>query len=84
MARFFLVLTMRDFRMDTIIETVPTTAGLPSPVKDRSDRALQNEAARKLLREWLIDTSGYDEQVWPQAKKVIEENRLSPRSRFDD
>ena len=52
--------------------------------KDKSARVQQNEAARKLLREWLSDTSGYDEAAWPQAKKVIEENRLSPRSRFDD
>lgn len=52
--------------------------------KEQSVRILQNEAARRLLREWLSDTSGYDEAAWPQAKKVIEENRLSPRSRFDD
>ncbi|TXT32318.1 MAG: hypothetical protein FD138_2084 [Planctomycetota bacterium] len=53
-------------------------------VDERRARSQENEAARKLLREWLNDTSGYDEETWPQAKKVIEENRLSPRSRFDE
>ncbi len=38
----------------------------------------------KLLDTWLADESGYDERVWPQLKKAIEENRLSSRKRFDD
>ncbi len=44
----------------------------------------KNEAAIRLVREWLADESGYDEKTWPIAKKVIEENRLSSRRRFDD
>jgi hypothetical protein len=43
-----------------------------------------NEAARRLLQEWLTDDSGYDEEVWPKVKQIIEENRLSPRKRFYD
>ncbi len=69
--------------MQTAATALPHTEG-HSAVRDQAACAAQNEAARKLLREWLCDTSGYDEEVWPQAKKVIEENRLSPRSRFDD
>ena len=42
----------------------------------------KNEAARRLLQEWLADDSGYDEDVWPEVKQLIEENRLSPRKRF--
>jgi hypothetical protein len=38
----------------------------------------------KLLDTWLADESGYDERVWPQLKKAIEENRLSSRKPFDD
>jgi hypothetical protein len=38
----------------------------------------------KLLDTWLADESGYDERVWPRLKRRIEENRLSPRKRFDD
>lgn len=44
----------------------------------------KNEAARRLLQEWLADESGYDEEVWPQVKQLIEDNRLSMRSRFSD
>jgi hypothetical protein len=44
----------------------------------------KNEAARRLLHEWLADDSGYDEEVWPKVKQLIEENRLSPRKRFCD
>ena len=45
---------------------------------------LKNEAARRLLQEWLADESGYDEEVWPKVKQLIEDNRLSPRKRFYD
>jgi hypothetical protein len=44
----------------------------------------KNEAARRLLQEWLTDDSGYDEEVWSKVKQIIEENRLSPRKRFCD
>ena len=44
----------------------------------------KNEAARRLLQEWLADESGYDEEVWPKVKRLIEDNRLSPRKRFCD
>jgi hypothetical protein len=44
----------------------------------------RNEAARQLLREWRADTSGYDEEAWPKVKRIIEENRLSARSKFGD
>ena len=43
-----------------------------------------NEAAIRLLRTWLADDSGYDEQAWALVKKAIEANRLSARKRFDD
>jgi len=51
------------------------------------DAALQrarNQSAINLLNEWLADESGYDEQVWPAARKAIAENALSSRRRFDD
>lgn len=51
------------------------------------DSALQrarNQSAISLLNEWLADESGYDEQVWPTAKRAITENALSHRKRFDD
>ena len=47
-------------------------------------RRPKNEAALRLLREWMADKSGYDEETWPVLKKAIEENRLSRRKRFHD
>ncbi len=47
-------------------------------------RRERNEAARRLLKQWLEDTSGYDEQAWPEAKRVLEENRLTARIRFGE
>ncbi len=44
----------------------------------------KNEAAIKLLQEWANDESGYDEKIWPIAKKAIEENRLSIRKKFNE
>ncbi len=29
---------------------------------------------KKLFEEWLQDSSGYDEQVWPQIKKALNES----------
>jgi hypothetical protein len=37
----------------------------------------------RLLQAWLVEESGYDEKAWELVKKVIEENKLSRRKRFD-
>ena len=29
----------------------------------------------KLLKTWLDDESGYDEETWPQLQKALKENR---------
>ena len=47
-------------------------------------RGQKNEAMRRLLREWLADESGYDEEVWPEVQQLSEDNRFSPRKRFCD
>jgi len=44
----------------------------------------KNEAALRLLGEWMADESGYDEETWPLLKKAIEEDRFSERKRFAD
>ena len=51
---------------------------------DREEQKAANQAARILLRQWLDESSGYDEATWPIAKQLIEDNRLSPRCRFGD
>lgn len=47
--------------------------------------AEQRERAQKLkrvLREWMADESGHDEEMWPKLKAVLEEDRLSSRKLF--
>jgi hypothetical protein len=36
----------------------------------------KNEAARRLLQEWLADDSGYDEDVWPEVKQLLSTARF--------
>ena len=50
----------------------------------RAGQRAKNEAAIRLLQQWLTDESGYDEAVWPRVKQAIEENCLSERKRFSD
>jgi hypothetical protein len=38
----------------------------------------------KLLKSWMDDESGYDEETWPWLKKALEEDRLSARRLFRD
>jgi hypothetical protein len=75
-----------------LLEQVGSTASFhwltPRPrASSNAARAVQrakNEAAIRLLQQWLTDESGYDEAVWPRVKQAIEENRLSERKRFSD
>ena len=60
---------------------IEPTHGIES---ERMAQAAQNEAAIRLLHQWLADESGYDERVWPRLKEAIEEDRLSYRKRFSD
>jgi len=62
-----------------------TEAGVESSVYLGSTlQRERNQPAISLLNEWLADDSGYDEKVWPAAKRAIAENALSSRKRFDD
>ena len=83
-----------DSEMQTQPEYAGHTAKNASPGSRRKQEGLidtalaaqrqKNEAARRLLQEWLTDDSGYDEEVWPKVKQTIEDSRLSPRKRFCD
>ncbi len=62
---------------------VTQAAGVPEVgEKTSAVQQAKNEAAVRLLKEWLRDESGYDEETWPKLKEAIEANRLSYRSRF--
>ncbi len=51
---------------------------------NKAERRKRNLAAIRLLREWMEDDSGYDEEVWPSLKEAIELHRLSYRKRFSE
>jgi hypothetical protein len=53
-------------------------ANLDDGLRVRNARALQ------LVREWLADESGYDEEVLPVLKAELEADRLSYRRRFKE
>jgi hypothetical protein len=40
----------------------------------------------RLLRSWLVDESGYDEETWPKLKEALdqERRRLGAASLFND
>ena len=42
------------------------------------------EQIKKLFAEWLQDSSGYDEQAWPQIKKALNDNHSRSHNLFDD
>ena len=50
--------------------------------KDQESQRDRNRAALRLLREWLSDESGYDEENWPQLKEALEANRSSKSRRL--
>jgi hypothetical protein len=38
--------------------------------------ASENDPVLRLLREWLADDSGYDEEVWPELDQALKRSRL--------
>jgi len=44
----------------------------------------RSERAIEFLHSLMADASGYDERVWLEVKRSLEENRTSSRRRFDD
>jgi hypothetical protein len=55
-----------------------------SETKLDDDLRARNARALQLVREWLADESGYDEQVFPVLKAELEADRLSYRRRFKE
>ncbi|HEY7546397.1 MAG TPA: hypothetical protein VID27_16025 [Blastocatellia bacterium] len=52
--------------------------------KNLASSELKREACIQLLNQWLADESGYDEENWPKIKAMVEENRTSDRSLFNE
>ena len=49
-----------------------------------SSQPSKGPACIEILNQWLADESGYDEEIWPKVKNLLEENRLSNRSLFNE
>jgi hypothetical protein len=48
------------------------------------DLRARNARVLQLIREWLVDESGYDAEVFPVLKAELEADRLSSRRRFKE
>ena len=44
----------------------------------------KNQAAIRMLEEWMADESGYDEETWPVLKEALDRDRLSSRKLFPE
>jgi len=53
---------------------------------DIKPKTAKAAAVIELLRSWLHDESGYDEQTWPKLKKALnqERDRIGARRLFND
>jgi excisionase family DNA binding protein len=68
----------------------PLQTGGESPRRTDTHGSSEEEAVRqaraqrliRLLDEWMADESGHDEEVWPQLKEVLEQDRVSTRKLF--
>ena len=58
------------------------TVERPSAHTNGKTQRQRNADARQLLRDWLADESGYDEETWPRLKQGLETNRLGHRKLF--
>jgi hypothetical protein len=57
----------------------PTPWADPLPPAERMERNLK---AAALLREWMADDSGYDEEVWPVLEQALKEDPIRFREDF--
>jgi hypothetical protein len=65
--------------------TIDPKAKADTHAEDSSNSQLAKRAACiELLNQWLADESGYDEETWPKFKSLLEENRTSNRSLFNE
>jgi hypothetical protein len=49
---------------------------------DLTHQPSREERAIGLLEEWLADESGYDERIWPELSRLLDDDRLSDREFF--
>lgn len=54
--------------------------------EQREAQLKKNQAAIELVKGWMADESGYDEETWPSLKAALNANRneVGARLLFDD
>lgn len=68
--------------MDAASKKQPTKKGSSSgQTKTNSVRVAK---VQKLFKEWLQDSSGYDEEAWPQIKQALNENHSKSHNLFNE
>ena len=60
------------------------TVEKPSTHTNGETKRQRNATVRQLLRAWLADESGYDEETWPRLKQDLDANRSGSRKLFRD
>ncbi len=55
-----------------------TPRKLPRTASERVNKVKQ------MFKEWLRDSSGYDEEAWPELKRALNENHSRSHKLLDD
>jgi len=68
------------------LPVIPSQPPQPAVGPSRDAARQRNRATQRLLRAWMSDESGYDEETWPELKKALEDNRsaAAAESLFSD
>jgi hypothetical protein len=54
------------------------------PGEPSAQNRAQVNKVKALFQEWLQDSSGYDEETWPQLKRALSENHSKLHKLFDE
>ncbi len=76
----------RRARSRTVRKQETDIAAIIERLDELRPESVQAAGIIRLLRSWLADESGYDEETWPKLKKALdrERGRVGARSLFDD
>lgn len=66
--------------------TPPVTSRLTTPAEwgamSPGERVERNRRAATLIRSWMDDDTGYDEEVWPALEQALKEDPIRFREDF--
>ena len=68
--------------MESAGEERPMKKSRPSDLAKANN--VQVNRVKRLFKGWLHDTSGYDEDAWPDLKKALSENHSKSGNLFNE